>query len=136
MMAQPVRMTPSPTGRAADGALGHLDEDRPGIDDGTRRCHVLLDPDAAAPDGQQPTDPPDQPLAPGRGEGGRPAAQEPAARLGRQGVLDDERVDPSSMRRRDEEVAARRRQMLLPEVRIWNRRTTNATKRATNRMSR
>src|SRR6185503_1653922 len=76
------------------------------------RAHVALDAEPATPDGQQAAEPVDQPLAPARRERRRAAAEEPAARLGRQRVHRHEWVDPASVRGRDEEVAALR-QMLL-----------------------
>ena len=88
---------PEPPRRPADRAFGHLDEDRPVGDDRARRRHVLLDADPAAPDREQPADVVDQPLTPARGEGRRGAAEEPGARLGRQGVHDHERVHPAAM---------------------------------------
>ena len=44
---------PDPAGRAADGALGHLDEDAAVGDDRPRGGDVLVDADPAAPDRQQ-----------------------------------------------------------------------------------
>ena len=92
--------------------------------------------DAAAPHRQQATDPVDEPLAPARRERRRRAAEEPGARLGRDRVHDDERIHPAAMRRGDAGGSRRPGRCSWPEVRIWNRKTTKMTNRATSRRSR
>ena len=74
-----------PAGRAADGALGHLDEDAAVRDDRPRRGDVLLDADPPRQTGSRPAEPVDEALPPARGERRRGAAEEPGPRLGRAG---------------------------------------------------
>ena len=70
-----------------------------------------------------------------RTEPGTRTGTERRARLRRNGVHDDEGIEPAAVRGGDQEIAARR-QVLLPDVRTRNRKTPKMTKRATSRMSR
>src|SRR6185369_1988873 len=81
-------------------------------DDRASRLDVLVDPDATAPDGKEPTETMDEPLSPARRERGWCASEEPRPRLHRDGMHHDERVHPAPMGGPDEQIAARREVLL------------------------
>ena len=100
--------------RPGHAALRYEDEDPAIAQDGPRRLDVLLDTDAAAPHGQHPAEPMEEPLSPARAERRRATPQEPDTGLEGQRVHDEERVHPAAMDRRDEQVPPAGRQSLLP----------------------
>ena len=98
--------------RPADRALDERREDAAALDHRAGRVHVHVDPDAAAPDGQDTPDEAEEALLPRPVEAGRAAAERPDPRLGGERLEGQERVQPAPVDRREEEVATCRRDVL------------------------
>ena len=128
--AAPSRNGPIRPGRSVDRPLRHLDEDAAGLDDGARRADVCSTPTPPRQTGSSPPIRWMQPLPPARRERRRPAAEEPASRLERQGMQDDERIHPAAVGGADEEVAARRQVLLAARRRSGTGRPRTGRSRA------